>query len=71
MKINWGTISTTLICAGIIGFIGAVMDFQNLKAKVERNTNQLSIIGLVLCDYSIRDEMPISSQTCKKMMKGN
>ena len=56
MKVNWNTVATTLTGLAIVAFIGGVMDFQSIKAKVrglkkndEKQTKALKAIGIIVC----------------------
>ena len=67
-------ILSALVIAGILSSIsisaGAIWDFQNIKRKVEQHENQLSVIGTVVCEYAIRDNLPNSTDKCVKMLRG-
>lgn len=68
-------ILSAIFIAGILAFIstsiGAMWDFQDVKRKVGYHDTQLRVIGMVVCEYAIRDELPDSSEKCIKMLRGN
>ena len=65
---------SALVIAGILASVstslGAIWDFQNLKRKVKKHEAQLDVIGTVVCEYAIRDNLPNSSQKCVRILKG-
>lgn len=44
MKVDLNKVITAIVIAGILSFIGAVYDFQNVKATVSKQETKLDIM---------------------------
>lgn len=44
MKVDLNKVITAVVIAGILSFIGAVYDFQNVKATVSKQETKLDIM---------------------------
>jgi len=71
MRIDWKHIFTALALTGIVSSLGAYSDFQEVKKRVDEHESQLKVIGTVVCEYAIRDNLPNSTEKCVQMLRGN
>jgi hypothetical protein len=74
MKLDTRQILQTLIVAGILASVGtslgAILDFRDLKAKVEKHDKQIPVIGSVVCELALHYKLPKSINKCQKMLNG-
>jgi hypothetical protein len=60
---------TTLVSAGILVGIGAIVEFQTVKAKVVKNEKGIAIVSKIICKYAIKDKLKDADKICVEVLK--
>lgn len=63
-------VAVTLIAAGSTFAVGALVEFQDVKAKVSRHESQLSVVSQIVCKYAIRDKLEDADTICASVIHG-
>ena len=48
--------------------IGAILEFQDVKKKVNKHEGQLSVVSQIVCKYAIRDKLEDAEDICSSVI---
>lgn len=57
-----------IFLAGSTFAVGALVEFQGVKAKVNKHEGQLSVVSQIVCKYAIRDRLEDAETICSAVI---
>jgi len=75
LEIETQKILNSVIIAGIVGSLtataGAIYDFRDLKKKVLKHDNQISIMSILQCKQAIKNNIDEAPELCAEIISGH